>query len=291
MSPTIAPYGSWASPISSSLLTSSVIGFSEINFSNGSVYWLEARPEEAGRVVLVRCPLNGKPVDLLPPVFNARTRAHEYGGGAFAVLNDTVFFSNFKDQRLYRKEPDSDPIAITPEAASPGSLRYADGRVTPDGTTLICVRERHEKGREAIHEIVAVPAEGSGEVTVILSGYDFYSFPRISPDGRRLAWTCWRHPQMPWDGTELWMGDLGQDASVGNPRRIAGCSTESIFQPEWEPDGTLYFVSDLTDWWNLYAERSGKIVPIFQIDGEGFADNLGTEREFVDARRNFSGSG
>ncbi len=268
MSPTIAPYGSWASPISSSLLTSSVIGFSEINFSNGSVYWLEARPEEAGRVVLVRCPLNGKPVDLLPPVFNARTRAHEYGGGAFAVLNDTVFFSNFKDQRLYRKEPDSDPIAITPEAASPGSLRYADGRVTADGTTLICVRERHEKGREAIHEIVAVPADGSGEVTVILSGYDFYSFPRISPDGRRLAWTCWRHPQMPWDGTELWVGDLGQDASVGNPRRIAGCSTESIFQPEWAPDGTLYFVSDLTDWWNLYAERSGKIVPIFQIDGE-----------------------
>ena len=160
MSRTVAPYGSWASPISSSLLTSSVIGFSEVNFSNGSVYWLEARPEEAGRVVLVRCPLSGKPVDLLPPVFNARTRAHEYGGGAFAVLNDTVFFSNFKDQRLYRKEPDSDPIAITPEAASPGSLRYADGRVTPDGTTLICVRERHEKGRETIHEIVAVPADG-----------------------------------------------------------------------------------------------------------------------------------
>src|SRR5258705_7436394 len=134
MSRTVAPYGSWASPISSSLLTSSVIGFSEINFSNGSVYWLEARPEEAGRVVLVRCPLNGKPVDLLPPVFNARTRAHEYGGGAIAVLNDTVFFSNFQDEPPYSKETDSDPISITPQAARPRSLPYPHGRLTPDGT-------------------------------------------------------------------------------------------------------------------------------------------------------------
>ncbi|HYR89757.1 MAG TPA: S9 family peptidase [Terriglobia bacterium] len=268
MSRTIAPYGSWASPITSSLLTSSTIGLSEVYFSNGVVYWLEGRPEESGRVVLVQCAVNGKPVDVLPPAFNVRTRAHEYGGGAYTVHNGTIFFSNFKDQRLYRKEPDSDPTAITPESPRPGSLRYADGRVTPDGRTLICVRERHEEGREAINEIVAVPADGSGEVRIILSGYDFYSFPRISPDGRRLAWTCWQHPQMPWDGTELWVGDLGRDASVSSPRHVAGGPTESIFQPEWAPDGTLYFASDRTDWWNVYAEKSGQIVPIFQIDGD-----------------------
>jgi dipeptidyl aminopeptidase/acylaminoacyl peptidase len=268
MSRTAAPYGSWASPITSSLLTSSGIGFSEVSFSNGFVYWLEGRPDEAGRVVLVRCPVGGKPTDAIPPGFNVRTRAHEYGGGASFVYKDTVFFSNFRDQRLYRKQLDSDPKAITPEPSLSGSLRYADGRVTPDGRTIICMRERHEEGREAINEIVAMPADGSGEAKVILSGHDFYSFPRITPDGRSLAWTCWKHPQMPWDGTELWVGDLGRDGGVSNPRRVAGSTTESIFQPEWGPDGTLYFVSDRTGWWNLYAERSGKIVPIFEIDGE-----------------------
>jgi dipeptidyl aminopeptidase/acylaminoacyl peptidase len=268
MSRTIAPYGSWASPITSSLLTSSGIGFSEVTFSNGFVYWLEGRPEESGRVMVVRCAPGGKPADVLPPGFNARTRAHEYGGGASFVHNDTVFFSNYNDQRLYRKDPDSDPKAITPEPPAAGSLRYADGRVTPDGDTVICVRERHEEGREAINEIVAMPAGGSSEARIILSGYDFYSFPRISPDGRRLAWTCWNHPQMPWDGTELWVGDPGRDSSISNPRRIAGNSTESVFQPEWAPDGSLYFVSDRTGWWNLYRERAGEIVPVFQIDGE-----------------------
>src|SRR5207248_5989669 len=128
----------------------------------------------------------------------------------YFVHGDTIFFSNFKDQRLYRQDPGSTPRPITPEPPSQGTLRYADGRVTPDGRTIICVRERHQEGREAINEIVALAADGSSQPRVLLSGYDFYSFPRISPDGQHIAWTCWRHPQMPWDGTELWIGDLAQ---------------------------------------------------------------------------------
>jgi dipeptidyl aminopeptidase/acylaminoacyl peptidase len=265
---TTAPHGSWKGPITSALLTSSGIGFNEFQFSNGNLYWLESRPDESGRVVVVKSSPARAPIDLLPRDYNARTRVHEYGGGAYFLLNDTVFFSNFKDQRLYRIDPKLAPRAITPEPPQPGSLRYADGRVTPDGRTIICVRERHEEGREAINELVALPADGSAEPEIVANGYDFYSFPRVSPDGQRLAWTCWKHPQMPWDGTELWIGDLSRDGRVSNTHRIAGGPVESIFQPEWSPDGSLFFISDRTGWWNLYGELSGEIVPVFVTEAE-----------------------
>jgi dipeptidyl aminopeptidase/acylaminoacyl peptidase len=263
-----SPFGSWKSPVTSALLTSSGIGFSELQFSNGQLYWLESRPEEAGRVAIIRCDPSESPVDVLPPSFNARTRAHEYGGGAYFLHQDTIFFSNLKDQRLYRLDPDTEPRPITPEPPQPGSLRYADGRVTPDGKLIVGVRERHESGREPVNEIVALPADGSREPQIIACDYDFYSFPRISGDGKRLAWTCWRHPQMPWDGTELWTADFSADGWLSNSRRVAGSASESIFQPEWAPDGSLFFISDRTNWWNLYAERSGKIDAILETDGE-----------------------
>jgi dipeptidyl aminopeptidase/acylaminoacyl peptidase len=249
-------------------LTSSGIGFSELHFSDGNLYWLESRPDEAGRVAVVRCSGRGEIADAVPQVFNARTRAHEYGGGAYFIHHDTVFFSNFKDQRIYRHERNGKTFPITPEPPGPGTLRYADGRVTPDGRILICVRERHEQGREAINEIVAIPADGSGDARIILGGYDFYSFPRISCDGKRLAWTCWRHPQMPWDGGELWAGNLDENGAVNHARHIAGSLLESVFQPEWSADGVLYFISDRTGWWNLYAERSGETFPLFEIHAE-----------------------
>src|SRR5262245_25763578 len=263
-----APFGSWKSPITSALLTSSGIGFSELHFSNGKLYWLESRPDEGGRVVIVRSSFQGTSMDVLPPSFNARTRAHEYGGGAYFVHRDTVFFSNFKDQRLYRYESVGSPNALTSEPPSAASLRYADGRATPDGKWIVCVRERHEEGREATNEIVVMPADGAGTARVIQSGYDFYSFPRIRADGMKLTWNCWRHPQMPWDGTELWTADLNPDGSVSNTRHVAGSTTESVMQPEWSPDGSLFFISDRTGWWNLYAERAGKTEPVFQINAE-----------------------
>jgi dipeptidyl aminopeptidase/acylaminoacyl peptidase len=138
----------------------------------------------------------------------------------------------------------------------------------PDGKTIICIRERHIPSQEAINEIVAFASDGSSEPQVIASDCDFYSFPRIAPDGRRLAWTCWRHPQMPWNGTELWVAELSPDLRIAHARRVAGSSDESVFQPEWAPDGSLYFVSDRAGWWNLYAERSGKVVPVFETDAE-----------------------
>src|SRR5215471_13428087 len=157
----IAPFGSWQSPISSELLTSSGIGFSELHFSRGNLYWLESRPDEAGRVVIVRCSPGGTPSDAIPQGFNVRTRVHEYGGGAYIVHNDTIFFSNFKDQRLWRQAANGAPSPITIEPPSPAAFRHADGRVTPDGKAIICVRERHEQGKEAVNEIVAISVNGS----------------------------------------------------------------------------------------------------------------------------------
>ena len=162
-----AGFGSWKSPITSALLTSSGIGFSELHFSNGNLYWLESRPDEGGRVAIIRCSPSGSPVDVLSPAYNARTRVHEYGGGAYFLHNDTIFFSNFKDQRLYRLDPDAEPNPITPEPPQPASLRYADGRVTPDGKLIVCVRERHAAEHEPVNELVAFPADGSHEPQII----------------------------------------------------------------------------------------------------------------------------
>jgi dipeptidyl aminopeptidase/acylaminoacyl peptidase len=205
-------------------------------------------------------------VDVTPDGFYVRTRVHEYGGGAWLLHGETVFFSNFYDQRLYRQEPGQAPRPITPEPPTPAALRYADGRATPDGRLIVCVRESHT-GAEAVNELVALPADGSAEPPALATGRDFYSFPRISPDGETLAWTSWDHPNMPWDGTELYVAALGQD-ELGEPRLVAGGPDESIFQPEWSPDGKLHFVSDKTGWWNLYREHDGAVEALTAEEAE-----------------------
>jgi dipeptidyl aminopeptidase/acylaminoacyl peptidase len=262
----IAPYGSWKSPITSSLLTSAGVSFSHIQVNAEGSYWLEGRPLEAGRVVVVFSSGAGS-IDVTPAGFNVRTRVHEYGGGAYFASGSTVFFSNFTDQRLYRMDRGGAPHPITPAPEKPLALRYADGRLTPDCKTIICVRETHANG-EVVNDLVAIPADGSAEPRSIVSGNDFYSFPRISPNGKRLAWTTWNHPRMPWDGTELWTADLSADGSVSNARLVAGGSTESVFQPEWSPGGILHFISDRTDWWNLYCERNGAVVQLTNMNAE-----------------------
>jgi dipeptidyl aminopeptidase/acylaminoacyl peptidase len=214
------------------------VTLAEPTLGGGSVWWVEGRPLEEGRQVLVR---DG--VDALGEGFSARTRVHEYGGGAYVVIGDKVVFSNDEDGRVY---VDSEPI--TPEPSAPRSLRYADF-VAHDGR-IWCVRESHEGDGEPVNEIVSFSLDGRGEPTVVASGHDFYAAPRISPDGSRLVWLTWDHPRMPWDGTELWVAAL--DGSGAD--RVAGGPEEAIVNPEWSPDGRLHWVSDLSGWWNLYRE-------------------------------------
>jgi len=218
-------------------------------FDGDDIYWLEMRPKEGGRNVIVKRSAAGDSVDINPPPFNARTKVHEYGGGDYLVSQGIVYFSNFSDQRLYRQESLGRAQALT----AAGDIRYADACMDHGRGRLICVREDHmAQTPEAVNSIVAISAQTGDEYgTVLVEGNDFYSTPRLSPDGTHLAWLTWNHPNMPWDGCELWVGEFGEDGKLTATRWVAGGAAESIFQPEWSPDGVLYFASDRSGWWNL----------------------------------------
>ena len=266
---TTAPYGSWASPITTDLVASEGgVSFAYLDISEEGVYWTESRPQESGRSALVFRPHGGEPTDVVPSEFNVRTRVHEYGGGAWFRHGRVAFCSSFDDSRLYRiEEPGAEPRPITPEPSEPHALRYADGRVFAGGRLIVCVREFHGEG-EPVNELVVLPADGSSEPKVIATGRDFYAAPRPSPDGSSLAWLAWDHPHMPFEGTDLCVADLASDGSLSNGRRVAGSEQESIFQPEWSSDGLLYFVSDRTGWSNLYVERDGEVHPLTSEEAE-----------------------
>jgi len=248
-------YGTWPSPISAEAVATQGVRLGSVAVDGDDVYWLERRPNEGGRSVLVRRRADGRLEELTPQGFNVRTRVHEYGGGAYVVAAGDVYFSNFSDQRIYRGgdagSREQDPAyAVTPA----GGWFYADFTYDSTRRRLIAVREDHsQKQREPETTLVGIALDGSQNAgEVIASGYDFYSTPRTSPDGTRLAWLAWRHPQMPWDGTELWVADITAAGALERAARVAGGSTESIYQPGWSPDGTLYFVSDRDGWWKLY---------------------------------------
>lgn len=279
---TAAPYGSWTSPISIEMAVAGSLTLREPRLDGDDTYWIEGRPEERGRQVIVRRRAGDETEDVTPAEFNARTMAHEYGGGVYTVENGTVYFSNLPDGRIYRQSagnPTVEPLTAD------GPYRYADLVVDRHRRRLIAVREDHRpvlegeslsrdgRGPEPESTIVAVALDGAtadASVSVLATGHDFYSTPRPSPDGRRLAWLAWRHPNMPWDGTELWVAQVGDDGTLVDARLVAGGPDESLAQPEWAPDGTLVYVSDRTGWWNLYrqAPDATDATPLFPTDAE-----------------------
>lgn len=285
----IAPYGAWKSPITSDLIVSGTVGLGQVMLDGDDVYWTELRPAEGGRNVIVRYTPDGAMTDITPASFNARTRVHEYGGGSYTVADGVVYFANFPDQRLYRQTPGDAPRPLTPAI----DLRYADAVFDRRRSRLIAVREDHTvEGREAVNSIVSLrwdedggdgASEGKnasgnsadeyageqGGGRVLVFGNAFYSSPRISPEGSRLAWLTWNHPNMPWDGCELWAGEFDDDGAIVRAQKIAGGDEESIFQPEWSPDGVLYFVSDRSGWWNPYrVGPDGGVVPLLEMAAE-----------------------
>ena len=261
--PVVSPYGSWKSPITAELVASSEIGLEQVRLNGDDIYWIERRAQEGGRKVIVRRSNDGSVVDITPTGFNARTRVHEYGGGDYAVADGTVIFSNFTDQRLYGEERGAAPKLLTAE----GALRYADGQIDRRRNLFYCVREDHTADGEAVNTIVRIDLT-NGASGIVAAGNDFYSSPRLSPDRSRLAWLAWNHPNMPWDGTELWVGAVGADGMVTSAEKIAGATDESIFQPEWSPDGILHFISDRTGWWNFYRWNEKKIEPLCPMEAE-----------------------
>jgi dipeptidyl aminopeptidase/acylaminoacyl peptidase len=250
--------------ISPDWVVRSSVTVGQIALDGGDIYWVEGRPEEGGRNVIVRCSATGGSVDITPAPFNARSRVHEYGGGAYAVFQGSVYFSNDGDSRVYRQSPGESPIPIS----EVDHCRYADFTVDSLHRRLICVREDHRPTeQEAINTLVAVPWDG-GSTEVLVSGSDFYCAPRLSGDGKWLAWLSWMHPNMPWDGCELWCARIAEDGSLAEPAQIAGGVEESIFQPEWSPDGELHFVSDRSGWWNLYRWSKDKAEPLCPMAAE-----------------------
>ncbi|MFC5510650.1 S9 family peptidase [Massilia jejuensis] len=257
-----APSGTWTSPISAAVVAAGAVPLSHIALDGADVLWLAGRASEAGRTTLQRLRA-GALSELTPAPFNVRNRVHEYGGGAYAVDGGTVWFSHFADNHLYRVEDGGEPVMLTREEA----VRYADFVPDRARARLVAVREDHLAGAAyPVNTICAVGFDGSE--TILVDGNDFYAAPRISPDGRQLAWLCWDHPRMPWQGTELWVADLQPDGSLVDGRLVAGGMTESICQPEWSPDGLLHFVSDRSGWWNLYRFEGGVVHPLCPRDAE-----------------------
>jgi dipeptidyl aminopeptidase/acylaminoacyl peptidase len=262
----VAPYGTWASPWSAARATAGALRLGQIVLDGDDVYWLEGRASERGRNVLVRASAGAPPVDVSPRDFDVRSRVHEYGGAAYAVHRGSIYASNFADQRLYE---------ITPgRPARPLTVRgyfYAQCQVDSARRRLICVREDHTRGdAQPPAAIVAVPLDAPtpGPGTVLAQGADFYADARLSPDGRYLSWLQWRHPNMPWDGTELYIGAVDTRGTLDTPLQVAGGDDESVFQPQWSPDGVLYFVSDRTGWWNLYRRRGEAVEAVLPMAAE-----------------------
>jgi dipeptidyl aminopeptidase/acylaminoacyl peptidase len=260
----ISPFGSWKSPITADLVAGGEIGLEQIRIDGAELYWIERRPSEGGRKVIVRRSGDGTIADMTPAGFNARTRVHEYGGGDYAVSNGMVVFANFTDQRLYAQLHQSQPRLI----ALSEQMRFADIQIDYRRNRIFCVCEDHAGAGEAANTIARVNLAGESTKVAVVSGNDFYSSPRLNPDGSRLAWLAWNHPNMPWDGTELWVGRLDEGGSVVDRSKVAGGEDESICQPAWSPDGVLHFVSDRTGWWNLYRWCDGAIEPLCPMNAE-----------------------
>jgi dipeptidyl aminopeptidase/acylaminoacyl peptidase len=237
-------YGSWPSPITARLVSTSGTGHAalprEVQVDPTGVYWIEARPEEGGRYVIQHLDPSGSTNTVTPRGFSVRTRVHEYGGGSFLLWQGTIFFSNESDQRLYRQDPSSLPKPITQLADPEEHFRYANGCITPDGKSIISVCERHAADGKVHNYLIQLSTDGHDEP--------------VSPDGKKLIWLTWDHPQMPWDGTDLWLAALDSE-KLGKASHIAGGLKESIFQPEWSSGGEIFFVSDRTGWWNIYRMR------------------------------------
>jgi dipeptidyl aminopeptidase/acylaminoacyl peptidase len=265
---TIAPYGAWVSPFKIERLTDRVVFLTEPDGVDGVRWWLEGRPDEGGRQVLVRRELDGTLTRMTPEGFNARSRVHEYGGTAAFVSGDLIVVSDFVTGRLNRVVSPGEVVPFTPERA----WRYADVILDAAHNRLIAVREDHEpdfveKHGEWGNDLVTVDLD-SGDVQVLVEGADFYAAPRLSPDGSTLVWLEWHHPNLPWDGTELRLAAVNADGSLGEARTIAGSRRDWISQPRWSPEGVLHFAAEPTGWMNLYRWIDGRIEQVTDLEAE-----------------------
>jgi dipeptidyl aminopeptidase/acylaminoacyl peptidase len=262
--------GSWKSPITLDAVFADAVGLGSVSVRGEDLYWLESRVAEAGRSVLVHRAADGECRDLIEAPLSLRSRVHEYGGGAYVLGDGVLYFSNDADQALYAMNLGTRDVSVI---AGETGLRYADAIIDRTRRRLIVVREDHRiANREPVNTLVAIALDAPHAQSVLRSGADFYSSPRLSADGRQLAWLSWMHPNMPWDGNNLWLADVDADGTIATTALIAGgdgeSTGESIFQPEFSPRGELIFVSDRSGWWNLYRWHRGQVQALHEMDAE-----------------------
>ncbi len=292
MNSTAAPYGTWTSPISAESLAAAAIEMSDLRVDGGQIYWRESRPAERGRQVIVQMCSDGEVTEHSPAEHSVRSRVHEYGGNSYLQVGVDLFFVSFADQRLYWQHGQRAPIALTPDG-----FQYIDFSFDPNHQVILAIREDHRpqtvaENSEERNEIVAI-AYPDGEAAqpnagiVLVSGDDFYAYPRLSADGKRLAWIAWNHPDMPWDRSILQVADFN-GSGVSNLRAIVDQTKQSANEPRWAANGSLYFVNDPDNWWNLYrwdGERTTEVArmpremggPLWTLGGATYAlrDGLG----------------
>lgn len=266
MKRTRLPFGAWPSPLDATRVATAGLRIAQPQRDGDRVSWLEQRPEEGGRTVLVQDHL-GRRTELSPPPFSVRSRAHEYGGGSYCIAGPEAWFVNDADQAVYHRAADGNIRQLTPA----DGRRYADLRRDADRGRLLAACEDHSASGEPRNSLVAIADDG--RVETLAEGRDFYAAPRIDHDGDRVAWLAWDHPNLPWDGTELWVAALDEAGGIHAPRRVAGGPRVSIFQPEWLRDGRLGFVADPDGWWNHYAwtqdeAGEGRIERLTEMDSE-----------------------
>jgi dipeptidyl aminopeptidase/acylaminoacyl peptidase len=243
----IAPHGAWPTPITSELVVRSANLPNAVQLDGADLWWSEGRPEEGGRTAVLRRAPDGSVTEVLPAPWSARSAVHEYGGGAWWVRDGVLWFVDWATQRLHRLAPGGEPEALTPEPAAPRALRYADGDLHPDGLELLCVLEEHRADGSVANTLVRLDARAPSAPVEVVAGPDFVSDPRWRPDGRAFCWLEWDQPDMPWDATRLVVDEQGTRTVVAGEDR-----DESVCQPTWAADGSLWFSSDRTGFWSLH---------------------------------------
>ena len=259
-----AAYGSWPSDISASLMVSAQIGLSETRLFQGEIYWLESRPQEQGRTAIVKLCKSDERHELLPLKYSCRSRVHEYGGASYVPTSEGVFFVNESDQQIVKINLAQEATSLTDAE----DYRFVDLSFNEKNSTLLAIAERHSaSGGEPENSLVSIDIN-DGSIVTLHSGQDFYASASLSPDGSKICFLSWMHPNMPWDGTMLWQGDFDVDNLTIDANVVAGGSEESIVQPEWSPAGELYFVSDRSDWWNLYCLSDQRVSALCPMEAE-----------------------
>lgn len=253
-------FGTWKSPITAGLASGKTLTFGDIVLEKEAIYWSEMRPEEGGRTTILKWTAKEKIVEMLPASFNARTRVHEYGGASFTVHEGILYFTNYADQRVYRLTPGQAPVALT----SP-NLRFAEMQMSPFG--LLAIGESHQY-KDEVENFLALIEPHSGELTVLASGHDFYAGIALTKDAKKIAFMAWDHPNMPWDNTQLYIGDFSSKGITNLKQIDKEYAEQSFFQPTFSPKGELTVVSDKSNWWNLYSLEKEQLIPLFKVESD-----------------------